>query len=173
MEIKTVVVGELEENCYILEKDGCVLVIDPGADLNRIVAAIGEKKVLKVCITHQHFDHIGALYGIMDLYKVGKIDFHNLKEQVYQIGPFTFQVIFTPGHSSDSVCYYFEKENNMFVGDFIFCGSIGRCDLPTGDFQVMQKSISKIKVYSNDIVLYPGHGNITTLGEEKRRNPYF
>lgn len=173
MKIKLVVVGSLETNCYILEKDGKVLVIDPGADTKCIQEAIGNKQVLKVLVTHQHFDHIGSLYDIMELYKVGKIDFSNMSSKKYSIGPFQFSILKTPGHSNDSITFYFEEENCMFVGDFIFQNTVGRCDLPTGNFQIMKESIEMLKKYPDDIILYPGHGPSTMLGIEKKNNPYF
>ena len=61
----------------------------------------------------------------------------------------------------------------MFVGDFIFKGSIGRRDLPTGDTKAMQESLDMIKDYPDDVKIYNGHGDVTTLGEEKKSNPYF
>ena len=68
-----------------------------------------------------------------------------MEEQVYQIGDFTVQVIYTPGHSKDSITFYFKDEKVMFVGDFIFKESIGRCDLPGGSESEMQESIQKLK----------------------------
>ena len=82
-------------------------------------------------------------------------------------------MIYNPGHSKDSISFFFEKEKVMFVGDFIFLESIGRCDLEGGSFIEMQKSIEKLKRYSIDITLYPGHGEKTTLEHEKRNNSFF
>ena len=173
MKIKQIIVGRLEENCYILEKDGQILVIDPGDDTDRIINGIKGKKVLKILITHEHFDHVGSVYDIMDIYKIGQLNFSHLEEKEYEIGPFKFKVIFNPGHSEDSISYYFEKEQVMFVGDFVFNGTIGRCDLDGGDYNQMKESIKKLKTYPKDTVLYPGHGNKTTLENELRHNPYF
>lgn len=173
MKIKTVVVGSLDTNCYILESDGQALIIDPGADFKKIKEAVGDLKVLKILITHKHFDHIGVLYDIMDLYKVGKLDFSSNVDEFVSIGPFTFKVLKTPGHTEDSLSFYFKDDNIMFVGDFVFKGTVGRCDLPTGDFNTMLESIELLKKYSDKTVLYPGHGPFTTLIEEKLNNPYF
>lgn len=71
------------------------------------------------------------------------------------------------------VFYFKEKKNVMFVGDFIFLDSIGRCDLEGGSFKEMKQSIEKIKKFSDDIILYPGHGSKTMLGYEKMHNPFF
>lgn len=170
MKIETVVVGPLEENCYILKKNAKVLVIDPGDEIDKIKKVIGESTVVGVLITHSHFDHIGALSN----FNKGIIyDFSNLKEREYNIEGFDLKVIYTPGHSSDSVSYYFKDINSLFCGDFIFYENIGRCDLPTGNFNTMKESINKIKRYHKDMIIYPGHGESTTLSHEIENNIYF
>lgn len=172
MEVIKVVTGVLDENCYVLRQDDSCLVVDPGDDYIKIKEAIGEHKVLGVLLTHSHFDHIGALRNFLTKRSVKIFKKSNVLEQEYQLGPFSFSVLFTPGHSKDSITFYFQEENLMFVGDFIFKNSIGRCDLPGGDEKEMQQSISKIKVYDKGIVLYPGHNESTSLGEELNTNPY-
>ena len=132
MKITKVVVGLLEENCYVLEKDKQVIVVDPGDEYERIKKVIGHKKVAGVLITHNHFDHVGALEEF-DPSLVYKYD--NLEEGEHTIGPFNFEVIYTPGHTKDSVSYYFKEDNILFDGDFVFCLGIGRCDLDDGDYK--------------------------------------
>jgi len=175
MKIDRVVTGFLEENCYIIKDENTkeCLVFDPGSDFENIKKEIGSYKVLNVLLTHDHFDHVGALRDIINEYKVEVLDFDNLEEKDYLIGPFTFKVIYTPGHTSNSISFYFEKEKVMLTGDFLFEGTIGRTDLPTGDFLKMQKSLSLIKKYPTDITIYPGHGNMSTLEKEFVNNPYF
>ena len=170
MDIDVVVVGYLEENCYILKKGNKVLVIDPGDEIDKIKEVIGNDNVVGVLITHNHFDHVGALSYFDDslIYK-----YDNLEEKEYSIQGFNFKVIFTPGHSSDSVSYYFSDINSLFCGDFIFRESIGRCDLPSGDFDVMKKSINMIKGYPKNMIIYPGHSESTTLEYEIANNIYF
>ena len=173
MEIKTVVTGYLDENCYILIKNGTCLVVDPGDDYNDIKEAVGDNKVLGVLITHAHFDHIGALRNFLTKRSIKIFKKSNLEEKEYSIGDFKFKCIYTPGHSKDSVTFYFEEDKTMLVGDFIFKESIGRCDLAGGNYQAMQKSIEKLKKNKEDIILYPGHGDKTSLSYEKEHNPYF
>ena len=173
MEIKTIVVGSLEENCYVLIKNKTCLVIDPGDDYPKIQEVLGDCKVLGVLLTHSHFDHVGALRHFLSKRGVKIFKKSNTQEQEYTLGDFCFSCIKTPGHSSDSISFYFKEINSMFVGDFIFKDGIGRCDLPTGDIQEMKKSIEMIKKYDDSIILYNGHGDSTTLGYEKRNNPYF
>ena len=171
MEINRVVVGDYQENCYILSIDNKCLVIDPGDEKDKIINAIGNNEVLGILITHHHFDHVGALEEIKNKYNVDVYDY-NLKDKEYNIGPFNFSIIKNPGHTDDSISFYFEKENTMFVGDFVFKESIGRCDLG-GNYQEMEQSINKLKALNKDITLYPGHGDKTNLLYEIKNNPYF
>ena len=172
MEIKTVVTGYLDENCYILIKNNTCLVVDPGDDYQKIKEEVGDNKVLGVLITHSHFDHIGALRNFLTKRSIKIFKKSNPEEKNYKIGEFEFKCIYTPGHSKDSVTFYFEEEQVMFVGDFVFKESIGRTDLPGGDEQEMQQSIQKLLTYSDDITLYPGHNEITTIKYEKEKNPF-
>ena len=172
MDITVVVTGYLDENCYILSKNGTCLIVDPGDDYQDIVKAVGDNKVLGVLITHSHFDHIGALRNFLVKRSIKIFKRSNLEEKEYGIGDFKFKCIYTPGHSKDSVTFYFEEDNVMFPGDFIFKESIGRCDLPGGSETEMNESIKKILSYPDDIKLYPGHNSNTTLGYEKENNPY-
>ena len=175
MEIKKIVTGALEENCYVLSKDGTCLIVDPGSDSKNIKELVGTDKIIGVLVTHAHFDHIGALRDFLNANRRLKIfkksNLTDLKE--VSVGTFSFVPIMTPGHSSDSVTFYFKEDNAMFVGDFIFRDTVGRCDLPTGSSEEMDKSIKKIKEYDDSINLYPGHGDETTLGREKQYNLYF
>ena len=173
MDLEIIKVGELEENCYIITKDKTII-IDPGDEANKIIRYLDDNNLDldAILITHHHFDHVGALEDVLKYKKVDVYD-SKLKEGNYNISGFNIEVIHTEGHTSDSVSYYFKDYNIMFVGDFIFEGSIGRCDLPTGDIEKMKESINKIKKYNDDIILYPGHGNKTMLGIEKKTNYYF
>ncbi len=173
MEIKKVIVGELEENCYIVKENDCCLIIDPGSEFEKIQKAIGNLQVVGVLVTHHHFDHVGALKQVLKTYHTDLYDDNSCQEKEYVVAPFTFQVIKNPGHTTDSISFYFEKEKIMFVGDFIFFESIGRCDLEGGNFSKMKESIEKLKKYPDDMILYPGHGEKTTLEYEKKNNPYF
>lgn len=164
MKIDRVIIGPLEENCYIVTKNNKTIIIDPGDEAEKIIDACQNKNVVGVLITHHHFDHIGALKEIENYFKI--------KESKIIEG-FNYQVIEVPGHSRDSVVYYFKDDKVMFVGDFIFLNSIGRTDLPSGSSKEMIKSLELIKNYPDDIVLYPGHGDITTLGYEKSNFKYY
>ncbi len=82
-------------------------------------------------------------------------------------------VIYTPGHAAGSLCYHHEKEGFVIVGDVLFKSGIGRTDLPTGDHDLLIKSIlQKLLILPKDTMVYPGHGPSTTVGEEKTGNPF-
>lgn len=172
MKIDIVKVGYLEENCYIVSNNDNCLVIDPGDESNKIIESIGNKKVIAILITHHHFDHIGALEEIKNKYNVEVYDYSNLKEGTNIIDNFKFEVIYNPGHTDDSISFYFKDDNIIFVGDFVFKDTVGRCDLG-GNIIDMKKSITKLKEYNENIIIYPGHGDKTTLNYEKENNPYF
>ena len=172
MNINMIETGMLVENCYVLTKDGQALVIDPGDDFLEIQSAYQGKKVLGILITHHHFDHVGALEQVKKDTNAKVFAYENLEEKQYQMGPFTFEVVFTKGHSKDSVTYYFKEYDCMFVGDFLFQNSIGRMDLEGGSESDMRKSLELIKKFPQDTILYPGHGPMTTLKQERKYNPF-
>ena len=173
MNIKKIEVGYLKCNCYILEIDNKVLIVDPGDEYLKIKKELKNKEVLGILLTHNHYDHVGAIDEIIKEYNVKVYSRDNLEEKEYQIGLFKFNVIYTPGHTIDSITFYFKDDKIMFTGDFLFYDTIGRCDLEGGDFNTMKKSIIKIKEYDSDIKIYPGHGIETTLAREFVNNPYF
>lgn len=160
MKLETLVVGVLQENCYILVKNNKVLIIDPGDDASYIDKYINNNLV-GILVTHHHFDHVGALDFLKEKY-------HVLENSVSD-PDFKFEIIDTPGHSSDSKTFYFKEINSMFVGDFIFKDGIGRCDLPTGNVNEMIESLNKMTKYNKDIIIYPGHGEASTLGMELKK----
>lgn len=159
MDIKKIIVGDLETNCYILTIDNECLIIDPGDDFSLIKDNLKDKKVIGCLVTHFHPDHIGALEEVISYYDV------EVNKPKY--GKFNYEIIETPGHTFDSKTFYFKNINTMFTGDFIFYRSIGRTDLGGND-EDMKKSLDNIKKYEDNIIIYPGHGPSTTLGEEKQ-----
>lgn len=156
MKIKCLVVGELMANCYLLEKDGRVLIIDPGDEFKKIEKAIfGE--VEEILVTHSHQDHIGALKELEAKYQI--------KHNVFKKETFNYEVIKTPGHTSDSLSFYFPDDHVMFTGDFLFANSIGRMDMPTGSRKDMEASLLKVSKYPLDTLICPGHYYTSRLGE--------
>ncbi len=158
MKIKKLVLGPLHTNCYLVIKENNCLIIDPASGASTIIEACKEYQVKGILVTHHHFDHIGALNELEKYY--------NLKHNTFNDN-FGYEIIKTPGHASDSLTFYFKEEKVMFTGDFIFYHTCGRCDLETSSIKDMLNSLEKIKQFPDDIVVYPGHGKSTTLGEEK------
>lgn len=164
MDIKTIQVGPLETNCYILSIDNECIIIDPGDDFQKIKEAIGTNKVIGCLVTHFHQDHIEALEEVVSYYDI------EINKDKY--GEFNYEIIETPGHTFDSKTFYFKEINTMFTGDFIFKSSIGRTDLG-GNVKDMINSLEAFKKYDDDIIIYPGHGPKTTLGQEKQYFEYY
>ncbi|MDE5888767.1 MAG: MBL fold metallo-hydrolase [Bacilli bacterium] len=160
MDIKTVVVGPLETNCYIVSIDNECIIIDPGDEFKKIKEAVGDKKVVGCLVTHFHQDHIEALEEVLSKYEV------DINKSLSD--KFEFEIIETPGHTNESRTFYFKKNNTMFTGDFIFKYSIGRTDLGGSDSD-MKSSLEMIKSYPDETIIYPGHGPSTNLGDEKKR----
>ncbi|MCR5747411.1 MAG: MBL fold metallo-hydrolase [Lachnospiraceae bacterium] len=100
---------------------------------------------------------------------------HYLKDgEEFEAAGISFKCIHTPGHTEGSCCYYIESMKTLISGDTLFEGSVGRTDLPTGSMKVMMKTIrEKILPIADDTEVYPGHGGVTTIGDEKRWNPFF
>ncbi len=164
MQIETIEVGDLNTNCYLLDINNEVVIIDPGDEFDKIKKAVNNRKVVGVLITHFHFDHIGALEEVIGYYNVDTNKINSPK--------FKFEIIETPGHTEDSKTYYFKQDRIMFVGDFIFKNGIGRTDLG-GSNKLMIESLKKISKYPDNIIIYPGHGEITTLKNEKNSFKYY
>ena len=174
MNIKTIVVGMLQTNCYIVERGNTCIIIDPGDEADKILSNIeSNKKVLGIFVTHSHDDHVGAVADLMTSLKCPMYSFSNLSEGVNTFENFKFKVIRFPGHKEDCVAFYFEDDKTMFVGDFIFKGSIGRYDLEGASSHDMKQSIAKVLNYDKDIILYPGHGPKTVLSDEINTLNYF
>lgn len=161
MKIEKIVVGELKENCYVvINNKNEALVIDPGDEAKRILEFLKPYHVVGILVTHHHFDHIGALEELNSVY--------SLIENQVSSTDFLFDTIATPGHTDNSVSFAFSELGCVFVGDFIFKDGIGRTDLG-GDEMRMKLSLKHfLEQFSDDTVLYPGHGEATTLGRERK-----
>lgn len=127
-------------------------------------------------IMRQKMPEIAAMYGLPTKnYPVCPEPDHEITGgEIVAIADFQFQVLFTPGHSPGHLCFYCAEMSTLLAGDLIFQGSVGRTDLPGGDPDVLLKSIkTQILPLPDDTIVYPGHGPDTTIGAERKTNPYF
>lgn len=170
MKVERIVTKYFEQNCYLVIKDQFVLIVDPGSYFEKINSFIKVNNLVPqgILITHYHFDHIGALKELKKAYNIPVVDIKNK----IKLEHFDFDVIETKGHSSDSVSFYFKNEKIIFTGDFLFKGDIGRYDFEDSREDEMKKSIKLIKTFDKDILVYPGHGESTTINDELLYNEY-
>lgn len=159
-------------------------------------------ELLAVLLTHAHVDHVLGLEKVLNHYEVPvylsdkdhylwsnfssqarmfgfQANGFNFEPEVlpekegWQLGPFTFDLLYTPGHSPDHIAIYHKESGSLLAGDTLFREGIGRTDLYKGNFQLLEQSIRK-KLYTlpNDTKVLPGHGPHTSIGYEKQNNPF-
>jgi hydroxyacylglutathione hydrolase len=209
IEIVKVAVTPFAQNARIVWAHGTTnaIVVDPGGDVDRIVAALKERGLTcaEIWLTHSHLDHCGgvkpliaatgarlighpaeslmrsrvrdiaAMYGLPpgELEDCPEPDRFVSGGEIVAVGEETFEVLFTPGHSPGHVCFYNQANGIVIAGDTLFEGSIGRTDLPGGDFEVLMRSIKEVLYrLPPDTAVLPGHGEDTTIGREMRTNPF-
>lgn len=200
MMLKKIVVGGMQANCYIFgdAKTREVFIIDPGGDPQKIKVMIDKNNLRPRAIinTHGHIDHISANRYFSIPIWIHKEDAGFLQDpkknlsslfgfslkspaasrllregDILMIGELSLEVIHTPGHTPGSICL--KSDGILFSGDLLFCGGVGRTDFPHGSQKTLSHSLKdKVLTYSDDIIVYPGHGPTTTIGEEKRTNPF-
>jgi len=186
MIIHKIVVGPIETNCYLVadEKTKEAVIIDPGDEPEKIFSAIKENglKPRFILLTHEHFDHTGALEAVSKFFNIKR---HKVEDgNEIKIGDLNIKVIATPGHAPESVCFIVagdpprlaetssRGEAGIFSGDTLFKQGIGRTDLESGDYNQIKKSLKLLMKFSDNFKVWPGHGLETTIGEEKRLNPF-
>ena len=177
------------------------LVIDPGDEANRIISVINENELqLKLIVnTHGHVDHIVANADLKEKTSaqlcIHSADADTLVNpqknlsffigtpvsspapdrlladgDILEIGALNFEVMHTPGHSQGSICLL--GDGHIFTGDLLFAGGIGRYDFPGSSYTDLMDSLRKVIALDKALVVYPGHGPATTIGDERRTNPF-
>ncbi len=207
MRYAVVPVTPFQQNCTVFwcEKTRRAAVIDPGGDLDHVLAVVKKENLdlVKVLVTHGHIDHAGAaaelaermnlpiegpheedrfwIEGMAEQSKMfgfpGVRSFEPtrwLKEgDQVTFGEVTLDVLHCPGHTPGHVVFYHAPSKLVQVGDVIFQGSIGRTDFPKGDYDTLIRSIrEKLFALEDDVEFIPGHGPMSTIGEERRYNPF-
>lgn len=193
MRVTKLTVGELATNCYLVfqEDRDDALIIDPGAEGDRIRAALEGRMPAAVLLTHGHFDHTGALGEFADspIY-IHPADEIMLRDASWSVGyltgdteprpaatdfvqegsklrlaGFDITVLHTPGHTPGGVCY--RIGDSLFTGDTLFQHGYGRTDFPGGDFQTLRTSLRRLLKTEEDWKVFPGHGPETSIFWER------
>lgn len=206
MDVRMFTVGPVAENTYIFRREGSdrALIVDPGDEADRLLAAIDELGVTLdgILLTHTHFDHVGAVAPVAkatgaevwvpEIEKVvlddimafvpwpgfGPFESYDAEHTLsggekLELAGFDIDVLFTPGHSPGHVTFSIPGESAVFSGDVLFEGSVGRTDLPGGDWGTLLESIrGLVEGLPEETTVYPGHMGITSLGAERADNPF-
>lgn len=195
--VQRLVVGELAVNCYVVENRDTkeCLIVDPGADAERILRAVGDRKPVAVLLTHAHYDHIGAVDALCEHYGipvyVHEKDAAKLADPIANVSsafgaPLTqrtqpallgdsidmaglmIEVLHTPGHSAGSVCYRLPDNAGLISGDTLFAHGYGRTDFADGDFAALHQSLRVLFRLTPQMPLYPGHDVPGLVGRDVR-----
>ena len=196
MTIKTMRLGPIGTNCYLLEDEGTrtAAVIDPGDEADRVLAVLKEDGMTlsAILLTHGHYDHTGGVGGLEaacpgtpiyiqrgDVEGVNpsmfptlpkaQVRFYDEGDQV-SVGGVTLEVLHTPGHSKGSVVL--KTDGVLFTGDTLFQGSCGRTDLPGGSYADIMASLARLAALPGDYRVCPGHEGLSTLEAERQQNYY-
>lgn len=181
------------ENTYVMASGKTAVVVDPGCespDEKEGFLDWLDSRGLKpsaILLTHAHNDHIAGVQALMERYPVpvylGAADAEFFRVpfatvpvsdgQKLELEGLSFEVISTPGHTPGGACYYARAEKVLLTGDTLFRGTIGRTDLPGGDYDKLIVSVmEKLMGLDGDVAILPGHGPVSTIADERTENPF-
>ena len=195
LELQKCILGPVYTNCYFLKnkETGELIIIDPADCPEKIELKVSQMngKPVAILLTHGHFDHIMAAQAVKEKYNIPiyacRQEEEMLREpdcsiapdvfledlEVVKIAGFSVQMIHTPGHTKGSCCYYLKDEAVLFSGDTVFYGSVGRTDFPGGSTAQIVQSLHKlVDSLPEETEVFPGHDVSTSIGYEKRYNPF-
>lgn len=180
MIIKTIKVGDLQTNCYIVidEESREAAIVDPGGEASKILPEIKGFKIRYIILTHGHPDHFGAIDELKKATQAPvlihpadswfiKPDRELKDGDEIKFGGLSLKVIHTPGHSKGGICLY--GNGYLFSGDTLFSEGFGRTDLPGGSRDEMKRSLKRLSALPDETLVYPGHDESTTIKKEKER----
>ena len=193
LSVHLLTLGAYQTNCYLFHDEDSVkcCVVDPGYDADFILKSLETLGLTleAILLTHGHFDHVGAVRQLAsdtgcDVYihaadldlpvalTAGPLYFTKTYAEgdTLRLAGLDITVLHTPGHTPGSVCLL--CGDTLFAGDTLFCGSCGRTDLPGGDWATILSSLHRLKAIEADLWVLPGHGEATSLAQEKKYNPY-
>ena len=191
MTIKTFVCNPYQQNTYVVHRDGqsSCLIVDAGMYTSDEQQAVADYirhmglTVEAILITHAHPDHICGLEWLKQTYPTAQVvQYSDIRYQISdisgeqsamkcQLSIVNCQIWHTPGHKEDCLCFYL-PEGVLFSGDTLFYGSVGRTDLPGGDYATLIASLCELMKLPASTKVYPGHGEPTTIAHEQQFNPY-
>lgn len=179
-----------------------LLIVDPAVCPNTFVEYIrqSEYQPKAILLTHGHFDHVMGIDALVEAFRI-PVYLHEAEQtllaepelnlsygrqsysynrgkalkdgELLEVAGFRIQVIHTPGHTAGGCCYYFEEDEVLISGDTLFYQSVGRTDFPTSSTGELVASIrEKLFCLPDMVIVYPGHGSATSIGDEKQYNPY-
>ena len=190
MNMKIMALGAYQTNCFILWAPGgkACLVVDPGYNPEQILSAIlmMDLELAAILLTHGHFDHVGAVKDLVaetgckvyihenelslpQWLTEGPLYYTDLYKNFVEEAGLSLKVIHTPGHTPGSECLL--HQDVLIAGDTLFAGSCGRTDLPGGSWTELYQSLKKLAAMPGDYNIYPGHGESTTMEQERKYNP--
>ena len=199
---RILLLGEIDVNCYFIEHNNKCYIVDPGYEKEKVIKYVKDNnlEVKGILLTHAHIDHIGAIdcfdvpvylhkdeyeilcdnhkngfefYGREKPYALEHLNIVKIDEAtIFDLDDKKIEVIHTPGHTMGGVCY--KIDNDLYTGDTLFQGTVGKWTFPTGDLNTLKKTVvNLIDNQKEEIRIHPAHGESSTIGDENKYNHFY